>query len=180
MIEPNNPKLFAKLEARAGEKFTAYPTYSGYKWVMAKYIAKGGIFTFSNDADKFAQEKADALNTIEKALTEKGFSKIDDNSFVVGSSILPCKTIANLLEISKSNMPWYEFLISDAAVIATPTCDIKMDKMDKFCIQSWGPQTALMQLAKPGLDPIAINFIDAHALVKSSRKLSARERWFRS
>jgi len=177
MIKVKNPALLTKCTTKAKIKFDNLNTFAANNWIITRYLSKGGEFVQSDDKDKLEAEKTAALDTISDALEDKGFTKIDDNAFIVGQAKLQTKTIANLLAIN--NMPWYQYLFDTIKLTANNT-QIQLNKGDYFSISSWDAGDALITGAKLGVKSIRVPTNVAYTLVKCARSLSGREKKYTS
>ncbi len=176
MIKPSDATLF-KIVLKATKKKYPITSWAACQYLVKVYMAHGGIYTHADDADKLAEEKSDAINAIQDALMEKGFKKVDDNSFIIGNSRLHCKTIANLLSISHT--PWYEYIISESITLASKRGSQRIKAGDYFSIMGWSADGALLSTARMGAANIKIPTETAYALIHASRLVSLREKRFR-
>jgi hypothetical protein len=176
-MTPNKPKLLQIICIEAKSKFRTVPSWKSALWIIAQYKEQGGKFN-TKSAEDMEGEKKEAVAIIEKALKKNGFTKIDDNSFVIGDGRLQSKTIANLLEISKA--AWYQYLINDPVQIVAKTQTISIKKGDYFSIMAWKNDGALVSTSKMGNKAFKLPTNTALALIHSSRTLTTRERRFRS
>jgi hypothetical protein len=171
MLNPLNKALFATSEKRASRR-TFATDWEKSQWIINRYMRKGGIFADELPANT---DKDEALKTIEKALTDKGYKKINDN-FIIGTSTLSFRTLSNLLEISRQY--WYQYIFNASVKLESARASISLCNRDYYGL-TWNNSGALIYSSKPGIQPVEVPKQLAFALIHSSRQVNMKEARFR-